>query len=324
MIFLFQVSDTKDEPLQDTETSFALNLNGFAWIPAQITKYEYEFGTEKSTSFDYEVLRPPQGVYMRTKEITQLLSTHVPFIAAEVSNQSKLCKYLGVRTEVDVGDLERLLIRWSKREKEEAETFTTSLVHMNHVYKHLQENLPPKRLQELLQNHPVIFVPDDDPSEPLRSPTDEFVRGKFYNREEVIWGDPTGMCLKYKKLLNDPELDKGQRRLLEYVYPNLEDIFRRGALVAETPNTKEYLDLLEAITQHFTPYSRLLDILAIFTQFGRLLADEQVNDVLEQVPLRYIISTHPLSARNIHWKSKFSMTTPNWQGEWFWLHMWVK
>ena len=226
---------------------------------------------------------------MRTKEITQLLSTHVPFIAAEVSNQSKLCKYLGVRTEVDVGDLERLLIRWSKREKEEPETFTTSLVHMNHVYKHLQENLPPKRLQELLQNHPVIFVPDDDPSEPLRSPTDEFVRGKFYNREEVIWGDPTGMCLKYKKLLNDPELDKGQRRLLEYVYPNLEDIFRRGALVAETPNTKEYLDLLEAITQHFTPYSRLLDILAIFTQFGRLLADEQVNDVLEQVPLKYFI-----------------------------------
>ena len=53
------------------------------------------------------------------------------------------------------------LIKWSAREEENPDVtrFITPLRHIKDVYKYLQDNLPPKQLQDLLHEHSAIFYP---------------------------------------------------------------------------------------------------------------------------------------------------------------------
>ena len=71
------------------------------------------------------------------------------------------------------------LIKWSAREKEspdEPTRFITTLRHIKDVYKYLQENLPPKQLQDLLHDHSAIFYPC---SPEAASNPECLVEGKF-------------------------------------------------------------------------------------------------------------------------------------------------
>ena len=74
------------------------------------------------------------------------------------------------------------LMKWSERNAdtpEEPARFISTLRHIKDVYKYLQDNLPPKDLQDLLRVYNAIFYPSTlDAVDNL----DKLIEGKFLGR----------------------------------------------------------------------------------------------------------------------------------------------
>ena len=59
-------------------------------------------------------------------------------------------------------DIKKFLIGCGERKDEEPAIFCAELEHIKNVYEYIQQNLPQKDIQDLLHEHPVIFVPLED------------------------------------------------------------------------------------------------------------------------------------------------------------------
>ena len=78
------------------------------------------------------------------------------------------------------------LIKWSTRHEDnpdEPTRFISSLRHIKDVYKFLQDNLPPKDLQDLLHNHSAIFYPCTPDA---AGNIDILIEGKFLGRKNKL------------------------------------------------------------------------------------------------------------------------------------------
>ena len=100
--------------------------------------------------------------------------------------------------------------------------FTTSLNHIKTVYTYLHDNLTPKQAQDLVHQHPVIFIPKLS-SDSLRE--GDLVVGTFVGREECWWQEPTGLFSKYQ---SQGSLGCGKQQINVY-YSGMERFFKECA-----------------------------------------------------------------------------------------------
>lgn len=85
---------------------------------------------------------------------------------------------------ITVDFMKECLVKWATRSEDnpdEPARFITTLLHIKGVYRFLQENLPPKHLQDLLHHQSAIFYPVT--TEATANP-DCLFEGKFLGKND--------------------------------------------------------------------------------------------------------------------------------------------
>ncbi len=307
-----QIHDHQGNALRDVEPSFAIKLKTSPWVPAVVMKPVTKSrgdGKEKIDLIPDVTLLKPDSVFLHCPKIAQLLAHHVPYLVPECSRNSTFPDFLGVKRDVSLDFVKSLLIGWSKRDSETPDVpaeFHTHMSHVRSVYAYLQENLPPKDLQDLVYQHPVIFtVPKigDDP--------EELLMGQFLKRDEVRWSDPSGLFSKYRDTLQNLDHHKLWKPTISHLYSDIVEFFERGARIQEQPDMIEYGRLLIHIASTAHMSRGLPDALKIFTILGQMILKDEKNpsgaDTLAAMnvqKLREILKREPcLPIQTGQWKS---------------------
>ena len=264
-----RMTDADGVTLGEVDSSFAIALKSLAWLPAMEPD-----GSGK--------LRPTtlRGATLFTRHVgsERLLGHQVAYLDAPSTSASALTQLVGVRSTVSVDVVCEQLKLWcvppatdTADGDEELREMTTSLTHMRAVYRFLQQNLPPKQLQDLFHAHPAIFLPR--PADRSDTPA-----GQFVARTAVRWADPTRLFHKYAaSLVLGAAPDGTYRPTLAAVYPELRDVFVGVARVQEEPQVADLCHLLRRVAATTALPAALLDTRQLFTLIGRLVeADEGV------------------------------------------------
>ena len=233
--------DEKGKVLGQTFSSFFLNLKEKPWLP-----------TWSSKSSTKPLQCCPRDVFMPKPEVISLLGDHALYGTPSLVNE-KFLKKLGIRTSVNFDTLVSELMKWVETSLgNEDGDFTTSLEHMTNVYHFLENQIKnnderKKYLEDVTKNKPVIFVPSfcNNTSSPPNENTARKILGNFLPNKRVYWSDPSNLVQVYRKealILTDP------RKMLDRYYPTLKSFFVEFLRIDPSPNLKEYLNLLETIS----------------------------------------------------------------------------
>ncbi|XP_028393815.1 uncharacterized protein LOC114518092 [Dendronephthya gigantea] len=232
--------DEQGKVLGQTSSSFFLNLKEKSWLPT------------KSQSGSKQLVRCcPRDAFMHKPEIIELLGDHALYAGPSLVNENFL-KVLGIQTSVKFDTLVAELMKWIGKDHENEDSgFVTTLDHMTNVYIFLDKQIKAnderkKYLEVVTKNKSVVFVPSvDDPSHSPSQSSCCKIRGTFLPSKRMFWEDPSNLMQvfwKGKFVATDP------RRMLNSYYQNvLKNFFVDFLGIDESPNLKEYLNLLEEI-----------------------------------------------------------------------------
>ena len=250
------------EVMENVETSFAMLLKSAHWVPA----VECTVGENAVLTFETKPLKA-DSLFFQNENTRKLLASHVPYLDAKVSSTSSFAQFLGIKLNVTVSLLKDLLVSWCQREGEmvdEPTSFTTSVNHIKAVYHYLYDHLPPKQFQDLFNEHPAIFVTDEDVTD-HNIP----VTGRFLARHEVRWSDPSGLFVKYKLNLDNLDHEQAiQKPELASLYGDMSEIFLKAMAVEPKPSLESYTQLMLIISASATGTGCLMDMLRIVTVLG--------------------------------------------------------
>lgn len=230
--------DDQGKVLGSTFSSFYLNLKEKPWLPAL---------SAENTSRPLQCC--PRHVFMPKPEVVRLLGDHALYSIPSLVNENFL-KDLGIQTSVNFDTLLAEFVKWiAENPENEDGGFVTSLSHLTNVYQFIENhatNHEDKRkyFEDVTRNKPVIFVPiiSDDKASPTDENLSRSIRGTFLSQKRVYWSDPSNLIQTYQeKIFADP------RRMLRGYYPTLESVFVNFLRIDQSPNLKEYLQLLERI-----------------------------------------------------------------------------
>jgi len=267
------VVDKDGKELKETESSIAILLKTFPWLPAVETcnSVNIDCSVEKVTKV---ILREPGSLYVMSRPVQTLLSDKVLYSEMQFENSS-LIQFLGLKNVVEIAVVKDHLLQWGEREKEdEPAVFCTSLEHMKTVYSYLSDNLRRQEIQELLREKPVIFIPNKGTKAALNS--DMEVVGRMLRKDEVWLTDNTGLFDKYRPLLEEFHSDICRKRtiILQYGHwPEVMDLFRVDGKVDLHPQPEEYIELLILLCTTETPkdHKVLHDVNVILATIGEAL-----------------------------------------------------
>ena len=271
-----QISNSEGQSLKETETSFSMQVKSLPWVPVKVSEIDSDLGNPVVK--EKKELQKGSDAFVNSKEIVSLLSHFVSYLASPSNNQSTFSTFLGIRTSLELDFLLSLLRSVCEHRDSDAghpRTLTTTLRHMTRVYTHLQENLPPKQLQDFLTECPVIFVSPQD------TPVDMLVEGRMMHHSEVQWKDPSGLFVKYRDTLDTFGDGLTFKPTLGSLYYNMQDFFMRGARVQDQPNFKEYADLLVHITFSVPQQKALVDVLRLLGILGKILLTTTTDSIPE-------------------------------------------
>ena len=205
-----------------TQTSFFQHCQQFEWIP---TGQICASGDEQPTLIPS--LHQATQTYLRTKVNERLLADHVPYLDAELNVQSSFTTALGLIDQIALPQLIATLLQWCQS------SFCTSLAHMQNVYEHLGQTMNQEDLRQLIEQHPIVFVP-----ETLAERT-TIVRGNFLHRSQTCWQDPSNLLLNYAS-----SMQTKPRSILEPFYAEHKSLFLDTWAIPLTPTIDEYIALL--------------------------------------------------------------------------------
>ena len=106
--------------------------------------------------------------------------------------------------------------------------FFTSMSHISNVYTYIYENLVPRDLEDLLNQHCVIFCPEITTSRTLET---TLIRGKFLSQDNVWWNDHTGLFDKYSERIAYADTECFKKKKICQHYAGLERFFLEAAQV---------------------------------------------------------------------------------------------
>ena len=263
--------DEQGKVLGQTFSSFFIHLREKSWLPT------------KNSS-----LKPlqccPRGVFMPKQEIIKLLGDHALYATPSLVNE-KFLKALGIRTSVNFDTLVSELMKWIQESlNDEDGGFTTSLDHMSNVYEFLESQLKnndekKKYLEDVTKDQPVVFVPNLS-DKTSRLPDENSARtilGNFLPKKRVYWSDPSNLMNIYQKeafILTD------SRTMLNCYYQTLESFFVGFLGIDQSPNLKEYLNLLETIASQSSMASGPIvdDMMRVYNVIAtKCLAQDSTN-----------------------------------------------
>ncbi|XP_024517181.1 uncharacterized protein LOC9630255 [Selaginella moellendorffii] len=221
----------------DCESSFVLQLRGYAWI---------------GSSLDHQLHKPTELFH---KSVESMLGSYVSYARPQVGS-SKLAKALGLHTEVRLEDIINLMKLLNEREKEGS--CSISIGQMERVYTFLCEKMDKQELQRQFEST-YIFLPSVRVTR-----TNENVTGNLYSAAQVTWEDPFGF--------DDSTDGKVPVRTLCHVYSaEMRDFFVEGCCVPDVPDFDAYISILQHIAGTVPP-SKLLDkVLELFAHWSREL-----------------------------------------------------
>ncbi|XP_064610417.1 uncharacterized protein LOC135474759 [Liolophura sinensis] len=301
------VSNTSGERLFDTESSFSIHLHATSWFPCLLIKPVVKdnafVGLEENL-----MISQPFLLYNSVPEIKTLLSHTVPYMAVGLAGNSSFGKFLKVRASVDTKTVLGSLVSWAKREDhKEPAVFCTTIKHIKTVYQFLFDRLSAKEAQDLLHEHPVIFVPVED-----NAGIEQIVAGHMVKRDDVWWEDPTGLFSKHKASLKEYHADISCKRTIRAIYADMEEFFTgRYGRIQLRPSMTEYAKLwihiasTEILSRENHTHH---DVLCLMAQIGNCLLQEDsgnaTNKLLleeEKKQLKNLISNEKIfpSKRNI-------------------------
>lgn len=181
--------------MAEVETTFGMMLKQLEWVPS----VQVEDGAFMQLQGKRSV-KVGCNLFLQSNMMERLLGNHVAYLDPLQPPRSQLAQFLQVQSTLTTDIVLELLVRWGTRTAiNMPQVFKTSLSHMKAVYMFLHDRLPPKQLQDLFHDHPVIFVPTMGP-EPMQNPQ-LIVEGKMMRRNEVRWEDPTKLFGKYQSAL---------------------------------------------------------------------------------------------------------------------------
>ncbi len=267
-----QLQDMHGTTLREVVSSFGTFMKTLAWLPAKDILMTSDTNGQVVLQ-EEEKLLEAEKLYLRAAIIQNLLGNTVAYLDAEPSNQSSFLQFIGVHTTITIEVVMDCLTKWCRRDDEaehpEPAEFHTTLGHIKFLYNYLQENLPPKQLQDLLMSCPFIFVPKmaDMTSVPVN--VDHIlICGRFLSRSEVRWTDPSGLFVKYKSSMQSSYLDSANKPSLKILYGQLRDFFIRNAKIDAKPSLEEYIELMVHIATSTTVSRGIHDVLAVFSMLG--------------------------------------------------------
>ena len=203
----------------------------------------------------------PKELYLKVVEVKSLLGNHVPYVAATLHDQS-FVEALHIKKIVNLELLLKEMHRWSSSAGSHAAAgntreFVTPLEQMKRIYKFLfdrcrQSTSDVENICGEFQTNSLVFVPlqsenrawsSDDSGEIPRS-------GRFYQKKEVCWHDPTGIALKLLGTKSG-SISSFNRELLHphYHEPEFQQFFHEILKIDRTPNTDEYIALASAVVE---------------------------------------------------------------------------
>ncbi|XP_062567288.1 uncharacterized protein LOC134229558 [Saccostrea cucullata] len=272
--------------MRDMETSFSILLRTASWLPGSQTCLSVE--NDAIIVSENLLMMQPSCLYLPLKEITDLLAHSVIYISVQIPHNSSFGQFLQIKKSVGLQDLKKFLTDWGKRDSEQTpKIFITTKYHISNVYLWLSNQLPPIETQELLQNHPVIFVPDKPmpvrfgPGTGVmnqRSPED-LQAGRMLNSKEVWWSDPTGLIMKHCEIIQDYHSELNKKAILFDTYgqfPDLKMLFQNTGRISMEPSMLEYGELLVLMGQVLSLSDKavLSDALKLYMTIGGKLSPD--------------------------------------------------
>ena len=146
--------------------------------------------------------------------------------------------------------------------------------------------MPPKQLQDLVHDCPVVFVPSDRP--PSSSTK---VDGVFLGRSELRWDDPSGLFTGYRDSLAGSDSASAYRLTIKPIYLDMEDFFLQCARVVRAPELTDFAQLLVHIAMTVPLPRALPDVLRIFTIIGDMFTREPDLVKLRTAELTQVLQT---------------------------------
>ena len=217
-----------------TMSSFGHSLRSLSWLPS----------TSRS-------LLKGSEVYLDSEVNRHLLHSHVPYLAAKITD-SDFLQLLGVNISVSGECLLEFLQEWSKQRGEQP--FCTSLNHMRNVYLCLyrksSEYGASSSIVDTFKSGELIFVPLLNSQRKSRK-TDVDVEGRFCSVHKVCWTDRTTVL--YNKQHNGEELPSHLPQVLSFYYHYPNDPIRLAFIkfgVQEDLKLQSLIDLLEFNASH--------------------------------------------------------------------------
>ena len=199
----------------------------FEWIPTVQICYSVNEQQDQIDSTPIQALHPAAQTYMRSKVNERLLAGHVPYLDADLTVHASFAIALGLIEQIAVPQLIATLLQWSQS------IFCTSLAHMQNVYDYLGQHMNREDLRQLIEHHPIVFVPE------ILTERTAIVRGKFCHRSQVCWQDPSNLLRKYS-----PTMETKPRAILDLFYAEQKSLFLDILTIPLHPTIDEYIALL--------------------------------------------------------------------------------
>ena len=146
--------------------------------------------------------------------------------------------------------------------------------------------MPPKQLQDLVHECPIIFVPSDRPPNSSTK-----VDGVFLGRSELRWDDPSGLFAGYRDSLAGSDSANAYRLTIRPIYQDMEDFFLQCARVVRAPELTDFAQLLVHIAMTVPLPKALPDALRIFTIIGDMFTREPDLVKVRMAELTQVLQT---------------------------------
>ena len=198
----------------------------FEWIPTVQICSSVKEQDDQIESTPVQTLHQATQTYMRTKVNERLLAGHVPYLDADLTRHASFAIALGLIEQIALPQLIAALLQWSQS------FFCASLAHMQNVYDYLDQHMNREDLRQLIEHHPIVFVPE------VVTERTAIVRGKFCHRSQVCWQDPSNLLMKYGSTM-----ETKPRAILDSFYPEQKSLFLDALAIPLYPTIDEYIAL---------------------------------------------------------------------------------
>ncbi|XP_014346046.2 uncharacterized protein LOC102363940 [Latimeria chalumnae] len=271
-----QVFDSQGQKLKDVDSSFAVYLRTLPWLPAS------------NLARDEPAYLCPNEVYLKSRNLFQLLDSHVHYVSIDLVSQSEFAASVGIKTSITPREMLKHFESWCTNsdtgsEEPEGAEFETSEEHIHAVYRYLSDNCNHNDLKSFFTQKPAVFVPNERKRNTWS--------GKFYHLKEVCWHDPTNMFQRYSILIRHTDEVQEPHVLAPFYkqWNETEQLFLMQLQVEKIPNMKQYVELLQLICSETPlPNSEVLqDVSVLYAVLAKKCKQSGEHDTGDRLNQRY-------------------------------------